>query len=238
MTGEFINPRFVWLVDRACRKVAEEPAAYGINSRDQIVVFSDGSLDIVQEFLEVKSALITTAEALVFLFLGMDDIAVDAPAIVSPAMEAYFHKLGPCQLRHREAADVTAAYEVLVARSRILLPSACIISSNPAPRRSGGGFAMTRAVNVDGKIRSQGSRHHHFSQIRRFHGKRQGKGHVEGQGGQLPVHNRLFDPDGIQLTQAALVGVVVRANTFVEAVVGVEGQMADPMTIDGLKMRF
>ena len=54
----------------------------------------------------------------------------------------------------------------------------------------------------------------------------------------MPVYDHLFEEDGIRIKHAPLTGVVVRANMFVEAILGVEGQLVDPAHIDGLKMSF
>ena len=239
IAGRLVNPRFVWLVDRVFADAISDPTSNGFRATDQVVFFPNGTFDIVTKFLRTMTADYESSLAIIFLFLGGDEICEDAPSDVSETVRTWFHKLGPRQIPTlSDALQVRDKYEAMTRESLSLFPSSSTISSNPPPRRSGNGFAMTRAVNASKKMRCQGSRHHHFSQLQGFHGQRQGRGHWTTQGGQLPVYDRLFEEDGIRIKHPPLTGVVVRANMFVEGILGIDGQKVHPAFIDGLTMAF
>ena len=237
LRGNLESPRFLWIVDRVCRQI-DDMTKFGLNENDQVAIFDRGSFDNVTEFLRQKAAGCPGLSAVIFFFMGGDEIAIDAPALVEPAWEKYFHVRGPRQIPLKAEGEVLDGYIKLVDAAVSLFPAASVFSTDPPPRRSGGGFATARAIYVSSKITRRSPRHHHSSQIRRFHGRRRGNGHLHSQGGLKPVNDEMFESDGIQFCRAALIGAIVRQNTFVEAILAIEGQLADPACIEGLKMRF
>ena len=220
--------------------MSEDPVGYGLAPADQMVQFKIGSFDNVRYYLEKNGDKYSDVKGMIFCMIGMDDLAVDAPTgPLAPVAEGYFHPLGPRQFPAEGGAEEAAsAYENLVKTALALFPRTTIFSSNPAPRRSGLGFAVLRASRLTKALRRQGERHHHFSVLRKFHGKRK-KPALDVDGGRLPIYEWFFMPDGVGLTKAALSGVVVRARLFVETVLRVGGNsLSDPRTIVDLKMLF
>ena len=238
MAGCRENPRVVWFMDRVGGPAVEKPEIYGLRKDELLVQFRDGRLGKVREFLEANAAKYASVEVAVFLFLGMDDLAEDAPsAPLSATIEEYFHVRGPRQFPRDDVAAVVASYTALVDAALSLLPSAIVISSNPAPRRSGGGFAVTRAIQVTAQLTRRGRRHHHFSVLRKFYGRRLSAA-LDVQGGRNPVYEKYFESDGVHLTLPALCGVVIRARSFFNCFVEDSAPSDDPTAIAELKCLF
>ena len=150
-------------------------------------------------------------------------------------MTGYFDEKGPRQLPGLDYGPVARSYEALVAMMSAAFPAALIFSSNPAARRSAHGFAIRRAMTVTNKLKKMGANHHHFSVLRKFHGRRTGSSAESG--GRFPLKEEYFEDDGVRLIRAALSGVFVRSYALVRAVLQAGG-LVDADGIDGLKFIF
>ena len=235
--GKKSNPRYVWVVDRVARQVVFDINSFGFGEEDQILHFASGTFRNILSYLEERKADYGGVTAFVFVFVGMDDLAVDVPAAQDDP-EIRFHPLGPRQQASDvDVTEVVRRYERLVEESLRLFPSASIFSTNPAPRRSSG-FAVARAAHVTKEVKQQGARHHHFSLMRKFHGKLYGAA-KDRPGGRLPIHEEYFEPNGIELTKGAFTGVVVKAKMVLDAVLGTAGCiLTDANKIHDVKMFY
>ena len=83
IAGRLVNPRFVWLVDRVFADAISDPTSYGFRATDQVIFFPNGTFDIVTKFLRTMTADYESSSAIIFLFLGGDEICEDAPSDVS-----------------------------------------------------------------------------------------------------------------------------------------------------------
>ena len=241
VVGQSVGPRYVWIMDGLGRQIVADPAKFGIDERDLVVSFPSGRFADMEEFLRQKSGEIGAAQAVVFLLVGADEIAEDAPPVLSYAITHYWlHPRGPRQIPLHSAAEVTAKYEAMVDLTLQLLPSARVYTSDPAPRRSGHGFAVKRAMRVSDEIKQRDvKKHSHIRLIRKFHSKRPAGGrNVFKEGGKYPLREMFFEDDGMTMIPTALIGVFVRARMYVETMVGGEGQLVSPDAIDGLKVKF
>ena len=237
--GKTSNPRVVWIVDRIARKIVFNISDFGFGEDDQIVHFSRGTFSNVSAYLERRKPEYGSVTAIVFLFMGMDEIAVDVPADQTDrGEESRFHPLGPRQIpADADAAEVVARFSRLIGDALQLFPSASIFSTNPAPRRSSG-FAVARATYVTKKLRKVGERHHHFSLLKNFHGKLY-RTAGNRPGGRLPIREEFMEENGIELKKGALTGVIVKARMVVNAVLKIKGcRLTDPNTIHDVKMFF
>ena len=237
--GRHTDPRYVWITDRLGKQIVENPTSFGVNGEDLVVCFPSGKYGDVEEFFRLKKSEIGSAQAVIFLLVGADEIAEDAPPVLSHAIRKYWlHPRGPRQVPLHSAVEVTAKYEALVDVALQTFPSARVVTSDPAPRRSGHGFAIKRAMRVSDEIQKKDERHSHIRLIRKFHAKRPaGKGNLLKEGGKYPLREVHFEEDGMTMTFNALAGVYIRAKVYVESIVGREG-MAIPNEIDGLKIKF
>ena len=235
------SPRTLWVMDRVGAEVVDSPTEYGLGSDAQVAVLEDGRMEKVESFLEDSKEELESAEAVVFFMIGMDDLAEDAPPVVSEKVEGWFHPEGPRQLTRDEDTVVTARYETLVEDTGEKFPSSKVISSNPAPRRSGEGFAIARARNVETRMKQKSPRHHHMGLLGKYHGRHLGK-HFEEPGGRRPILEKYFEADGVHLKKTALIGAIVRARLFVDALLGKEDVNGDAHvtadSIPDLKMYF
>ena len=243
ISGETVAPRVVWLMDRVGKPAISALRDFGFRDDDQLVVFDDGRYSSITYYLQMKMSCLSDARAIVFLMTGMDHLARDvtsAEEALDPSMAAQMHESGPRQVPNEEVPAVVAAYERAVALAIADFPGAMIFSSNPAPRRSGAGFAVNRAIQVTGRMTRQHPRHHHFSILRKFYGRKMGKKGASTPGGRYPVYERFFESNGVNLTKLALAGAIVRAHSFVDSFVSdddIRGAI-DPLNIPDLKMFF
>ena len=237
LIGNHANARRLWIVDRVCRQI-DNTDKFGFGDDDAIAVFERATFENIIAFLKMKKSEYTSLAAVILFFVGGDEIAVDAPPIVAPEWEKYFHRDGPRQVPLAKDVEVREMYEGLIGDVADLFPSTQVFSSDPPPRRSGGGFATARAASVSLKLDRKSTRHHHSSQIHRFYGRREGKGHLKSQGGLKPIYENMFLSDGIQFSRVALIGAIVRKSLFVDSVLGVDGCLPDPANIEGLRMKF
>ena len=189
-----------------------------------------------QDYVDVR--------AFVILLFGADEIGTDAPLPPGQeedwgeTIEKWFHPNGPRQVPLHSFSEVLVMYEDFLDTSLAQFPSAVFFTSDPAPRRSGGGFAINRAVQVGNRLKKRNDRHHHFSVIAKLYWRRQ-KNDTRGLGGHLPLKEKYYEDDGLNLKREALTGVVVRAKLFVYILMEVEGQiLSDPSSIYGLHMKY
>ena len=244
IVGKGTNARFVFVMDRIAAEVGESPEIFGIKAdNDQLVIFESANFQEIGNFFEKKRDNYKETLAIIYLFVGQDDISEDVddaiPVPLSSVVEGYFDARGPRQIPGKDIGEVRSAYESLVQRSLDFFPTANIITSNPAPRRLSEGFAVRRAMFVASRLGRQDSRHHHFSTLRMFHGKR--KKNVTGDrlGGNFPILEHFFHDDGVRLTRAALSGVIVRTYVFLTALMPDDNVFVqDPRGIEGLIMMY
>ena len=161
-----------------------------------------------------------------------DSLSVPLSAVIT----SYFDEKGPRQLPGLDYGPVAKMYESLVEKMVSLFPKARVFSSNPAARRSSHGFAVRRAMVVTEKVKKKSERHHHFSVLRQFHGRRLGT--AAEKGGRYPIREMYFRNDGVTLNRAALTGVFVGAYAVVKAVLGEGGHLVNPEKIKGVKFYF
>ena len=145
--GEMENPRRLWVMDRVGAEVVECPTEYGLRSDAQVAVLEDCRMEKVDAFLEEARKDFESSEAIVFFMIGMDDLAEDAPPVVSETVEGWFHPNGPRQVVRDTDTVVTARYENLVEDTGEKFPSSNVFSSGPAPRRSGAASIRRRPRN-------------------------------------------------------------------------------------------
>ena len=191
VVGEQNAPRNVFIVDAAGKNAIRQLTAVGLDPRDQIVQFSRGEFAIINEFLRMKRRELSNAEAVIFLWIGVDEIAEDAPPVsqTPKAVEEYFLPEGPRIIPRKKTSEVANNYVETVLLALSLFPSARIYSSDPMPRRSTG-FAIARANLVAKQMKRQDDRHHHLLLNRHFHGKRC-RGNFD-RGGKYPIHDKFF----------------------------------------------
>ena len=235
--GEMENPRRLWVMDRVGAEVVECPTEYGLRSDAQVAVLEDCRMEKVDAFLEEAKKDFESSEAIVFFMIGMDDLAEDAPPVVSETVEGWFHPNGPRQVVRDTDTVVTARYESLVEDTGEKFPSSNVFSSGPAPRRSGGGHAIVRAKNVEKRVKPKSPRHHHFGLLSKFHGSHLGKD-FEDPGGRRPILEKYFEADGVHLKKTALTGAIVRARLFVDAMLGKNDVVVTADSIPDLKKYF
>ena len=197
LVGELANPRYVFITDKIAKNLVPNFSSININARDLVVEVKKGTLDNVKAFFKLRKKDFTKVEAFVFLWVGMDDLALDdssLPSPVSAAVAEYFHPDGPNIFPHLSVSEVVTKYHELVVAMATLFPTASIFSSDPAPRRSTG-FAIYRADKVMKGIEKQFDAHHHIALNHKFHGRRRSN-EVDNSGGRLPLFDHLFD-DGV-----------------------------------------
>ena len=234
LSGNLDKPRYVILVDKTASAINNQAEAIGINEQDLIVQFAKGTFQNVNDFLKLKSRDLVDAEAFVILWMGMEELCIDAsslPPSDNPAFEAYFHPLGPKIFPHREVDDVVAAYEETVLLILSLFPRSVVITSDPAPRRSSG-FAIMRAKNVTKGMKKQDARHRHLSLIHKFHGRRASANSHE-PGGKFPVINECFE-DGVIPKVETWASVFERCYAAVDAML--DDKSVGPSQLNILKL--
>ena len=100
IVGEVTNPRYVWIMDRVGMQIARNTEGYGFDSRNQLAVFSVGTFCNVRQFLDLKQTDFSSVRAFVFMMLGQDELAVDAPPPgFNNVVEGWFHPKGPRQIK-------------------------------------------------------------------------------------------------------------------------------------------
>ena len=244
VAGKLIEPRYVFVMDRFANDVVKDPDNFGFKmDMDQLIVFENGTMAQIRIYMETHYGSLTSATAVIFLMIGQDDLSKDVETAIaiplSALVESYFDPRGPRQIPGEDKEGVRLAYEGLVARALVLFPGAIIVSSNPAPRRSSEGFAVQHALYVANRVQRQGTRHHHFSMLRIFYGRRRTSVKGERLGGNLPILEDCFNSDGIRLSLAAMCGVFVRTYSFIGAILQDDPVLEqDPTMIDGLVMKF
>lgn len=237
--GRAHEPRYVFVVDKVAKAV-ENSTDVGLADEDVIVMLEREKLEEVSSFFEHNVDTFKKAQAFIFLQIGQNNISHDAdevlPAPLSATVESYFAVNGPREVPGDDFPLVVSKYEALVKKMLETFPEALVFSTNPAARKSSCGFAVRRAMGVANKIKKQDERHHHFSLIKRFIGRREGK--TLGEGGRFPIFEHYFSNGGVELTRAALAGTFVRAYAFVNAVTGVGRFLKEAEKIEGVKMLF
>ena len=234
LSGNYEKPRYVFLVDRTAAAVSNQLESFGLNDQDMIAQFAVGTFKNLNDFLKLKSRDLIDAEAIIILWVGMDELAVDAsslPPSDNPSIASYFHPLGPNIFPHREVGDVIADYEETVLLSLSLFPKSLIVTSDPAPRRSSG-FAVMRAKNVTKGLKKQDVRHRHVSFIHKFHGRRTTANSHE-PGGKFPVHDIYF-LDGVIPKVETWASVFERCYAAVNAMIS--DKSVGPSQLDILKL--
>ena len=195
VVGEQNAPRNIFIVDAIGKNAIRQLTDIGLDSRDQMIQFSRGEFKTINDFLRMKRRELSDAEAIVFLWVGADEIVEDAPppSQTPKTVEEYFLPEGPRIVPRKSVNEVVDSYVETVLLALALFPSARVFSSDPAPRRSTG-FAIARANLVAKQVKQQGDRHHHVTINRHFHGKRC-HGNFN-KGGKCPLHEKFF-VDGI-----------------------------------------
>ena len=231
ITGELVDPRYVFVVDKVGRNLVSDLSAAGVNPRDQVVTFSSGSFKNINNFLQMKRQEYNKTEAFVFLWIGQEEISEEAPANVSETIEKYFHPNGPRVIPLHDVNGVASSYMDLVRESLNFFPNARIFSTDAVPRRSSG-FCITRANYVSKKVIQQSERHHHFALNKHFHGRRSGAC-IDELGGRFPIHEWKFE-DGVFPTTDAWAAVLRRSYAAISSVMGKEQN--DPDLSASLKL--
>ena len=232
-------PRYVFIVDKVGAE-AKSPIDVGLDDGDLLLKFDSAKLEELATYFEADAARFDKTEAFIFLNIGQNNISHLAdevlPHPLSPTIENYFPANGPREIPGDDFVAVVPRYEELVRKMCALFQEALIFSSAPAARRSKCGFAVRQAMMVAKRVDKTHGRHHHFSLLERFHGRRTGK--VPGEGGRFPLKEEFFLEDGVTMTRAALAGCFVRAYAFVKAVSGVGRFLKEADHIEGVKMYF
>ena len=237
IVGEVSNPRFVWITDRIGLQIARDKEGYGFDSRDQLAVFSVGTFENVRLFLDLKRSEFSSVQAFVFMMLGQDELAVDAPPPgFNDVVEGWFHPKGPRQIKtDKDVPSVMASYAALLDSALSQFPGATFFTTEPAMRRSGFGFAVRRAVRIGRLERRDDQRHHHMIVGRHLYGRRRGKGTGLGDGGLLPIKEHFFETDSVMLKEATLREILGRMRDVVDAALRPQG---DPASIDDVKFVY
>ena len=237
IVGEVTNPRYVWIMDRVGMQIARDTEGYGFDSRDQLAIFSVGTFRNVRQFLDLKQADFSSVRAFVFMMLGQDELAVDAPPPgFNDVVEGWFHPKGPRQIKlDIDVPSVVASYAKLLDSALSQFPSATFFTTEPAMRRSGFGFAVKWAVRI-GRLACRDDEHHHHMIVgRHLYGRRRGKDTGLGDGGALPIKEHFFENNGVLLTEPAMRNILGHMKEVVDAALRPQG---NPASIDGVKFVY
>ena len=90
LSGNYDKPRYVFLVDRTAAAVSNQLDQFGLNENDLI------------DFLKLKAREFFNAKAVIVLWVGMDELAIDAsslPPLIIPHSIRTFTLLGRVSFR-------------------------------------------------------------------------------------------------------------------------------------------
>ena len=131
VSGRLENPRYLWICDRVGQMMRDDPDVYGLHADDQLACFASGTFSNVEAFLRKNKDNIIGVQAIIFLMIGMDELAIDAPpGPLSQVAEGYFHPLGPRQFPAENGVEVVTGGDGEVKTSRRHLRSEMGITKN------------------------------------------------------------------------------------------------------------
>ena len=208
ITGELINPRNIFIVDKIGKNLVGDLSAAGVSPCDQIVTFTNGSFANIKSFLALKAREYNEVKAVIFLWLGQEEISKESTSQEKEKTENQLLMEGVNIIPNHDVNKVVDLYSELVKESLLLLPNADIYTSDAAPRRSPG-FAITHANYIFKKMTQQNERHHHFALNKHFHGRRSGST-IGKPGGRFPLNEHYFE-HGIYPTLDAWAAVIRRS---------------------------
>ena len=112
VVGEQNSPRNIFIIDSIGKNAIRQIKDIGLSSRDQIVQFSRGEFETINDFLRMKRRELSEAEAFIFVWFGADELVEDAPppAQTPKAVEEYFLPEGPRIIPRLSINDVVHSY--------------------------------------------------------------------------------------------------------------------------------
>ena len=102
LSGNYDKPRYLFLVDRTAAAVSNQLDQFGLNENDLIVQFAVGTFKNLNDFLKLKAREFFNAKAVIVLWVGMDELAIDAsslPPLIIPHSIRTFTLLGRVTFR-------------------------------------------------------------------------------------------------------------------------------------------
>ena len=88
LSGEFDDPRYIFVCDRVGRELVKDVGGFGIEERDLVVQIQVGSFENIRQFFASQPGKYERAEAVILLWVGMDELAQEIPVQFStPAID-------------------------------------------------------------------------------------------------------------------------------------------------------
>ena len=221
LRGKLVDPRYVFCVDLSMN-LGNHLIEVGVHEDDQVVSFASGRFSTLKQFFSEKHAQYNRVRAIILLWIGSKELGQEAPQMpLAPAIEAYFHPLGPRIYPRLLVDEFVAAYHELTVSILSLVPLADVFSTDAPPQRSAG-FMTKRALNSGKKMDQMEERHHHFTMGHKFHGVDKSRTGDDRVGGRLYLFEDMFE-GGVQPTTASWKTVFERAYAAIDRLKGSAG---------------
>ena len=233
--GEVSEPRNIFVVDKVGKHLIDHVHDHGIEEKDQVVQFQFGSFENIREYFISKSKQHGSVEAVIMLWIGMEELSQEIPEHAQSPPSHHFHPRGPRIYPRHEVTDVVESYHCLVKAVTASAPKSLVLSTAPAPRRSAG-FATFRSDAVWKNMTQQTEKHHHIGVRQGFVMMRKGANGSQLPGGRRPINEDRFLDDGIVPENEFLEIIIRRVYAALSVFKGKE--TAFPESLTSTVLRF